>query len=162
MRKNRNEILYYFFQFHIQGFLCVFTSIPLYFLFANKSLNPLNLIGIGLCLAGIAGEAIADNQIQKFKNIRTKNNTVYREGLFKNARHPNLFFELTFWNGIALLGLNLSNTCSLLTLSGPFLLYLIMKYLTIPVTTRHMIKSKPNYKEIIAATNTFWPFSAKK
>jgi steroid 5-alpha reductase family enzyme len=161
MRRNRNEILYYFFQFQIQGVLCVFTSIPLYFLFTNKSLTPLNLFGVGLCIAGIIGEALADHQLQKHKDTRTNNNSVFKGGLFKYSRHPNLFFELTFWSGISLLSVNLNNPCSLLSLSGPILLYLIMRYLTIPITTKHMMKTKPNYKEHIAESNMFWPFSPK-
>jgi steroid 5-alpha reductase family enzyme len=161
LRKNRNELVYYFFQFHLQGLLCVFTAIPLYYVLTKSAMNPLNWLGVGMCIAGILGEATADQQLQKFKNNRKTSTEVFRQGFFKYARHPNLFFELVFWTGMTMIGISPLNYCTYVAILGPTLLWAIMYYLTIPVTTRHMIKTKPNYKQIMAETHTFWPFTAK-
>ena len=161
MRRNKNELIYYFFQFQLQGVLCVFTAIPLYYVLLKSSMNIINWAGVALCIAGIIGEAQADNQIQKFKNTRTSSTDVFREGWFKYSRHPNLFFELCIWTGIAALAITPSNYCSFLALLGPTFLWAIMYYLTIPVTRRHMKKTKPNYDKVISETNVFWPFSGK-
>lgn len=157
LAERKNKTLYYFFQFQLQGVLCMFTAIPLYYVFQVGSFNILNYLGVALCIVGIVGESIADHQLQQFKNRRSDSNSVFREGLFKNARHPNLFFELVFWTGMALIGVNFSSACSALTFLGPFILWAVMNYLTIPITTKHM-KKKPNYREIMNETNKFWPF----
>ena len=134
------------------------TSTPLYYVFMNNEKNIFNYFGIVLCLIGILGEALADHQLQRHKDKRQKNNSVFREGLFKNARHPNLFFELVFWFGIGFIGFNKSNIFTLMSFGGPTFLWMIMYYLTIPITTRHMLKTKEDYKKVMTETNMFWPF----
>jgi steroid 5-alpha reductase family enzyme len=161
LRKNRNEIIYYFYQFQIQGILLTFTSIPLYFAFQQRNLHFLNYVGIILCLAGIVGESIADQQLQNYKNNRTSNSGIFREGLFKYSRHPNLFFEFVFWTGMAIYSVNPANYCSIVAFLGPLLLYLIVRYITVGITTKHMLKSKPEFKKVMEETNMFWPFSPK-
>lgn len=164
LSRNRNKILYYFFQFQFQGILiCLFTSTPLYFILTNKEeLRSYNFVGVFLSLVGIIGETISDFQLQKFKNEKeiqgedTKG--VFRKGLFKKARHPNLFFELVFWFGMGLIGFNHTEMCSLFSFFGPVSLWAIMYFLTIPITTRHMLKTRENYDKVIAETNTFIPF----
>lgn len=154
--------LYFFFQFQMQGVLFTLTSIPLFWLFAESSkrqLNFVNVIGIGLAIIGILGEAVADQQLQNFKDRKideTNKNSLFREGLFKNSRHPNLFFELCFWTGMAFFAINYSNLYSIFALVGPILLWAIMNYLTIPITMNHM-KSKPGYLEYLKETNKFLP-----
>lgn len=157
LRKNRNELTYYFFQFQFQGILLTLTSIPLIYAFkANHQLNFVNYIGFLMCIIGILGEAVADQQLQNYKDNNTTGiKDVFRGGLFKNSRHPNLFFELVFWFGISLTSIH--NFSSLFSLVGPTLLFLIMKYLTIRITEKHMMDSRPNYKEVIKETNMFLP-----
>ena len=157
LRKNRNEFAFYLFQFQFQGILLTLTSIPLiYALQSNHSLNILNYAGILMCIVGIIGEAVSDQQLQNYKdNNITGSKEVFRGGLFKNSRHPNLFFELVFWFGVSFSSIH--NFSSLFSLFGPCLLFLIMKYITIRVTEKHMMDTRPNYKEIIKETNMFLP-----
>ncbi len=161
LRKNRNEILYYFFQFHLQGVLSTLTAIPIYFALQQRKLNVFNFVGVFLCLVGIFGETLADQQLQSYKDSRTGTSEVFRGGLFKYARHPNLFFEMVFWTGMAFYSINPGNYCSLAAFAGPFLLYCIIKYLTVPITTKHMLKTKPDYKKVMEETHLFWPFTQK-
>ena len=158
-KRKMNKTAYYFIQFQLQGVLSTLTSIPLYFaLSAGRSLSPLNYACIGIALIGIIGETIADQQLQNFKNNRKEGQELLREGLFKNARHPNLFFELVFWFGMAGFAVNFNSLGSLFAFAGPVLLWAIMKYLTIPITTKHMLRSKKNYDQVMKETNTFVPF----
>lgn len=155
--QNTSKTLYYFFQFNLQAVLTMITATPLYFVFTNSLFRSYNYLGAGLCLVGVLGEAIADNQLQNYKNRRDSSEGVFREGLFKNARHPNLFFELVFWFGMGLIGFNHANFCTIFALFGPTMLWAIMNYLTIPLTTKHMLKSKKDYQKVIEETNKFWP-----
>jgi steroid 5-alpha reductase family enzyme len=62
-------------------------------------------------------------------------------GLWKKSRHPNLFFELMTWTGFALVGYK-AEYIDLLAFIGPFLLWCVMYFLSIPVSRDHMIKSR--------------------
>ena len=63
------------------------------------------------------------------------------EGLWTYSRHPNLFFELVTWFGFALAGVN-DEYIDILGFLGPILLWAIMKFLSIPVSVKHMIKTR--------------------
>jgi steroid 5-alpha reductase family enzyme len=160
-KRNMNESLYYFMQFQFQGVLSMITAIPLYFLFNQKSqeLQWNNYLGVGLAVAGLVGEAVADNQLYAFKQKRKEKSETLREGLFKKARHPNLFFECVFWSGLAVSAIDTNDVAGTWWAGlGPLALWAIMNYVTIPITTSHMKKSKANYEETIKSTNKFWPF----
>jgi steroid 5-alpha reductase family enzyme len=58
--------------------------------------------GLALSAIGIAGEAIADAQLARFK--RTHKGQVCDVGLWSWSRHPNYFFEWCVWIGYALAG----------------------------------------------------------
>lgn len=158
-KRNINKTAFYFIQFQLQGVLSMFTSIPLYFALSSaRNLTMFNYVFAAIAVAGIIGEAIADQQLQDFKNNRKEGEELFREGLFKKARHPNLFFELVFWCGMAGFAFNPSNLGTLVAFSGPVLLWAIMYYMTIPITTKHMMRTKKNYEEVINETNMFIPF----
>lgn len=86
----------------------------------------------------------------KFKNI-------FNKGLWKVSRHPNLFFELVFWIGITIGGLNLI-PYSLFGFFGPLILFLIMDYLTVPLTEKTMRETRPDFEEFCNQTNRYVPF----
>lgn len=100
-------------QFAIQGLLLCATSIPLYFVFKNQAifaggvLTVKNLAALGLISFGIVGEAISDNQLEKYKELKKRGGTdevFCRDGFWQKSRHPNLFFELMTWTGFSLFG----------------------------------------------------------
>lgn len=119
-----------------------------------------NIVSLGLVSVGIIGETIADNQLQSFKEKRKMRKTeeiILKTGLWKNCRHPNLFFELVTWIGFAAFGV--SNWPSFVAFSGPVFLYLIIDRLTVPLTTKTMRATRgQEYQEHIKNTNTYWPF----
>lgn len=153
------QVLFYFFQFHFQGILFTLTSMPLYWLFIEekREIHPVNYVGVVLAITGLIGEAVADFQLQTFKDNRVDPISILRSGLFKYCRHPNLFFELIFWIGMATFAINAENLYSIFAYFGPLCLWAVMFFLTIPVTTKHM-KSKPQYEDYLKETNVFLPF----
>jgi len=145
----------------LQGLLILFTGLSINYLFINPAtaIGSLGYLGISTCLIGIIGEAIADQQLQNFKNTNTNPQATFREGLFKKSRHPNLFFDLVFWTGISIYSLNPSNLFfTLPAFLGPLSLYFIMARLTIPLTEKHMKKKRPDYEKTLKETNKFLPF----
>ena len=94
-RRDINKTAYYFIQFQLQGVLSVLTSIPLYFALSSaRSLTGFNYACAIIAAIGIIGEAVADQQLQNFKNNRKEGGELFREGLFKKARHPNFLLVL--------------------------------------------------------------------
>ena len=132
----------------------------MYYVFINEnnSFEIINYIGILISCIGIFGEAFADYQLQHWKNNKKPEEKTFRGGLFKNSRHPNLFFELVYWFGMSCYGIKTDDLNTLCAFIGPFFLWVIMYFVTIPITTNHMKKSRPNYEAVISKTNIFIPF----
>jgi steroid 5-alpha reductase family enzyme len=159
-KRKLNNNIHTFIQFQLQGFISLFTGFSINYLFTNpsNSLGPLGVVGAITCIVGVIGEAIADKQLQNFKNTNTEKGKTFRGGLFKHSRHPNLFFDIVFWTGIAIYSINPSNIIgSLPTFFGPLCLWFVMAKLTIPVTEKHMKKTRPDWDKTLKETNTFWP-----
>ena len=161
-KNHRN--LFFFFQYQSQGFMTLFTGVPLYFIFKKKdeSLALHDLLGLALTLVGTAGQALADQQLFSFKSrvgVNSKCREIFRGGFWKKSRHPNLFFDLLVWTGFAIAGLNFHNLSgSCWGLLGPISLFFGMNFGTCPITDKHMKDSKDNYEKMIQETNKFIPF----
>lgn len=100
-------------------------------------------------------EDVAANQEENASKDEFPN--IFRGGLWKMSRHPNLFFELVFWFGIAIGGLN-EYTISFMGFIGPIFLFIIMRYITVPMTEAYMRKTRKNYPDFCKKTNMFIPF----
>ena len=160
-KRKLSKYTFGFYQFQLQGLLSLFTGYSINYVFTHPSTNlgPLAYVGVAMCIVGIIGETVADLQIQKFKNTNTDPQAVFRGGLFKKSRHPNLFFEQMFWWGIAVYSVNTRNLIGCLpTFFGPLFLWFVMSGLTIPITEAHMKTKRPEYYKVVAETNKFLPF----
>lgn len=92
-----------------------------------------------------------------FKSGKTdKYPNIYRGGLWKYSRHPNLFFELVFWFGMAIGGLN-DLRFSFFGFVGFGMLFIILRFGTIPITEEYMHNSRPNYEDFCKGTNILLP-----
>ena len=56
-----------------------------------------DLLGATILLVGIAGEALADSQIERFRDDPANKGQVCDRGLWAWSRHPNYFFEWLGW-----------------------------------------------------------------
>lgn len=150
------------------------TSSMLYFTFNSHQEKPSVLdnvcfyTGALVALRGLYLEAKSDNQLEEWKfakangikrevdpnnkeevekqKLREKFHRNCIDGLWAKTRHPNLYYELNFWFGLALSSVNLvSNPISLLAFGGPMFLTLIMKRLTIPLTEKTMKPKREEY-----------------
>lgn len=167
---NRNVL--YFIQFELQAFLCALTSCSLFFVFRDNKVqsdfavffeNWNYVLGVVLVIIGIIGESVSDYQLENFKNTFYGSGNgdksvkkVCEEGLWKNSRHPNLFFEFCIWLGFGLAGIREAG--DLLGLISPLSLFLVVNFLSVPITEKHMSKSRPYWPDYVARTNKYWPF----
>lgn len=166
---NRNVL--YFIQFELQAFLGALTSCSLYFVFRENKItsdvgeffkNWNYFLGILLVIIGIIGEAISDYQLEAFKSTFYGSGgdksvkKVCEDGLWKYSRHPNLFFEFCIWLGFGLAGIREAG--DILGLISPVSLFIVVNFLSVPITETHMSKSRPYWQEYIGRTNKYWPF----
>lgn len=120
------------FNYQFQGVLQNLIAIP--WLSLNPQLNKYSLVGLGLFFLGFSLECLADYQLYQFKNQQGKG--VCQQGLWQFSRHPNYFGECLLWTGFACL------STSAWALLSPLSLYVIMRYLTGPLTEEQSLKSK--------------------
>ena len=168
---NRNIL--YFIQFELQAFLAVLTSCCLFFVFRENKIkddfgeffeNWNYVLGLILVIMGIIGEAVSDYQLETFKNTlygvvgEGTNNVkkVCEEGLWRYSRHPNLFFEFCIWFGFGLAGIRGPGDC--LALISPVALFVVVNFLSVPITEKHMSKSRPYWSDYVNRTNKYFPF----
>lgn len=112
-------------------------------------------IGLAVWLAAVAGEWIADRQLQQFRADPRNRGAVCREGLWRYSRHPNYFFEWLHWWAYVVIG-----HAQLLTFLGPVVMLLFLFRITgIPYTERQAVRSRGDaYRAYQRTTSAFIPW----
>lgn len=154
---NTNEALSFFFNYQLQAVLLLPIALSGYYIFQNKiPMNIVTILGLALIVTGILGEAFADQQLYHAKQAGFSG--VYQDKLWAYSRHPNYFFEIITWLGFGIIGMVTSST--FMALVAPAALYLIMTYLTIPITERNSLKKRPEaYKHYMNNVPQLWPWA---
>jgi steroid 5-alpha reductase family enzyme len=136
---NTKKPLGFFINFQLQGVFIFIVSVSWYFIALSPS-NTINLIdwvGIVCFIIALSLESLADLQLQRFKKAYP--GQVCNHKLWRFSRHPNCFFEWLIWCSFTLFAI--SSPYGALSLISPLALYLIMVFITIPITERESIKS---------------------
>ena len=129
--------------FLFQGLLDLFLALP--FLLASLDpaprIHPLAWLGAGLWAVSVLGEALADQQLRRFKRDPLNHGQVCRDGLWALSRHPNYFFEWLVWVAFALLATaspwgGAAWSCPLL------MLFFLLRVTGIPATEAQAVASK--------------------
>jgi steroid 5-alpha reductase family enzyme len=150
--------------FELQAVIAVLFSLPFLLASVNPraALGTLELAGLALALVGIAGEATADWQAQRFKADPANNSRVVNVGLWRYSRHPNYFFESIVWWGFFIAALD--SPYGWVTLACPLLmLYLLLHVTGIPLTEKHSLESRGDvYRAYQRTTSRFVPWFPRK
>lgn len=154
----------FFLFFELQALVVVIFSLPFLFVSFNpqRALHPLEISGLLLALLALCGEAIADRQMQRFKERPEAPGQVCQEGLWRYSRHPNYFFESLIWWAFFLVAL--PAPWGWTTLICPLLmLYFLLKVTGIPLTEEYAVKSKGEaYRKYQRTTSAFIPWFRKQ
>ncbi|MFW9922367.1 MAG: DUF1295 domain-containing protein [Candidatus Thorarchaeota archaeon] len=122
------------------------------------------VFGLVVWVLGFYFEAMGDKQLRNFVKNPENKGKVIDIGLWKYTRHPNYFGEITMSWGIFLITLSLvnENLFLLITIIGPILYTLLIRYVTgVPEIEKHLI-TKPGYKEYKEKTSVLIPWIPKK
>jgi steroid 5-alpha reductase family enzyme len=149
--------------FLLQGLLLWIISIPLLaaqYPAQPASLQLLDYLGLGVWMIGFFFEFMGDLQLARFRSKPSNKGMVLDHGVWKYTRHPNYFGDSAQWWGYFLIAMSaggwwvvyspLMMTLLLLNVSGVALLEKTLK------------ETKPQYKEYVEKTSSFFPLPPKK
>lgn len=155
---NAQKKLFGFFQ--LQAFWSVLFALPILLAATNPQPfpSPTDVAGILLWGFAVAGEAISDWQLQRFRMDPANRGQVCRNGLWYYTRHPNYFFEWLHWWVYPLLAVGAPGGG--FALAGPLVMYWFLTRVTgIPPTEAQALRSRGEaYREYQATTNSFFPW----
>jgi steroid 5-alpha reductase family enzyme len=140
-------------------------SIPLAFAvfvaahFPSDVLRPQDYLGALILATGIAGEALADAQLKRFRDDPAGKGRVCDVGLWRWSRHPNYFFEWFGWFAYPVIALSPDYPWGWATLLAPAFMYWILVYVTgIPPLEDQMLRSRGDrYRKYQSRTSRFFP-----
>lgn len=141
-----------FFNYQIQGVLQWLVASCWYF---NMQDIPLSWSWVTLItllfLLGLFIEVIADEQLKQFK--KHPEGPICQKGLWFYSRHPNYCGELIIWISFGLFSFHLASLIS------PLTLYLIMRFITGPLTEETSVAHKGEaYRQYQKTTPMIWPY----
>ena len=149
--------------FQLQAVLIVLLSIPFLVICRNDrpGISGIEWLGLAIWFLAIAGEAVADAQLKRFRARPENQGRVCQAGLWNYSRHPNYFFEWLVWVGIFVFALGSPLGCA--TIFAPALmLFFLLRVTGIPLTEELSLKSKgAAYREYQRTTSAFVPWFKK-
>jgi len=159
-RQSPAAALAFFPFFQAQALVAVLLSVPALVAAFNPEprISYVEWAAVALWCVAIAGESIADRQLERFKARPDSRGRTCRDGLWRYSRHPNYFFEWLVWVAYALFAL--ASPWGWLALSAPALmLYLLFRVTGIPATEAQALRSRgDDYRQYQATTSAFVPW----
>ncbi len=117
------------------------------------------LHGLGALVwaVGFYFEAVGDWQLMEFKSRPENEGRVLDKGLWRYTRHPNYFGDFLVWWGLYLVALG--NGAPWWTVVGPAVMSVfLMKVSGVTLLEKSMADRKPEYREYVRRTSTFFPW----
>jgi steroid 5-alpha reductase family enzyme len=153
----------YFQVFLLQGVLMMLVSLPLLGVNTGSQtghLNWLDYMGILVWVIGFAFEAGGDFQLSRFKQNPKNKGKVLNSGFWKYTRHPNYFGDSAVWWSFAIFSIAAG---SYWQIAGTLLMtLLIIKVSGVALLEKSLNDTKPQYREYIEKTSSFFPWFPKK
>jgi len=142
-------------------------SIPLAFSILLAASNPYSsfrtqdFLAILVFVIAIGGEALADEQLRRFRKNPNNKGAICDAGLWKLSRHPNYFFEWFGWLSYPLFAIDFTGGFSwgFAAVAGPACMYWLLVYVSgIPPLEEHMIRRHgAKFRDYQLKTPAFFP-----
>lgn len=149
--------------FLLQGTLALLISLPLQVAAqsARPQLSSLDILGTGVVVIGLLLEAVADDQLRRFRNNPQNRGKVLDTGLWRYSRHPNYFGESVLWLGFGLWASD--DALFPYTWLGPLLMwFLLLRVSGVTLLDAHLEQRKPDYAAYIQKTSAFFPWPPRR
>lgn len=149
--------------FLLQAGLVVLFALPFVAVAANPraGFSAWSLAAVLVWIGSVAGEAVADQQLARFRSNPANHGKTCRAGLWRYSRHPNYFFE--WLHGFSYLLLAVGSPQWWLALSGPLLMYVFLRWLSgIPHTEKQALRTRgEDYRDYQRSTPMLFPWFPK-
>ena len=153
----------FFLFFMAQALLVVLFALP----FAAAARSPVDaawpwiVLAVAIWVGSVAGEAIADRQLARFRADPANRGRTCREGLWRYSRHPNYFFEWLHW--FAYVALAVGSPWQGLSWCGPVVMYVFLRWISgIPYTEAQALRTRGDeYREYQRTTPMLFPWFPK-
>jgi len=116
-----------------------------------------DLAAVLIAIVALGGEAIADQQLARWRGDPANAGRTCRTGLWRFSRHPNYFFEWLHWFAYPLIAVGLPLGWTLWGIPALMLL-LVLKVTGIPPTEARAVERRgDDYRAYQASTSAFFP-----
>jgi len=161
--ENRYWWISFFQTFLLQGLLMWLISAPLLGAqFYGHDSNPgiIDLAGMVLWITGFTFETGGDIQLALFKADPANKGKVLNKGFWHYTRHPNYFGDSAVWWGYGLICMAAGSYLPML--SSLLMTALIVKVSGVALLEKTLKEEKPQYREYVEKTSSFFPWFPKK
>ena len=149
-----NRRFFWFFQLQAAG--VVLFSLPFALIALDGGeVGVLEWKGVLVWLLGNAGVVVADVQLARWRRDPANRGKTLRSGLWAWSRHPNYFFELATWCGVALVATAAPWGWTAWIVPA-VLLFLLFRVTGIPATEAQALRNRDDYAEY-QRTSVFVP-----
>ena len=126
---------------------------PLLYIFINDvDVNIYLYISSIITFLAVILEAVADEQMRKFRSDPKNKGKTMKYKLWRYSRHPNYLGEIGFWFGIYFMGIS-SGFAPLWLIVCPLAMLLLFVLVSCPMMDERSLKNRPNYKEYMDNTS---------
>ena len=102
-------------------------------------------VGLLIIVIAVAGEALADAQLERYRATPGAKDAVCEIGLWRYSRHPNYFFEWIVWLAypVIAIGFPHPNVFGLIAFVGPVFMYWLLVHVSgVPPLEAHMLRTR--------------------
>ena len=126
---------------------------PLVYIFINDvDVNIYLYISSIITFLAVILEAVADEQMRKFRSDPKNKGKTMKYKLWRYSRHPNYLGEIGFWFGIYFMGIS-SGFAPLWLIVCPLAMLLLFVLVSCPMMDERSLKNRPNYREYMDNTS---------
>ena len=126
---------------------------PLLYIFINDvDVNVYIYISSIITFLAVILEAVADEQMRKFRSDPKNKGKTMKYKLWRYSRHPNYLGEIGFWFGIYFMGIS-SGFAPLWLIVCPLAMLLLFVLVSCPMMDERSLKNRPNYREYMDNTS---------
>jgi steroid 5-alpha reductase family enzyme len=149
--------------FQLQALLMPVFALP----FAAVAVNPRSApawlaAAVTIWGVGVAGEALADAQLSRFRADPANRGRTCRDGFWRYSRHPNYFFEWLHW--FAYVALAAGSPLWGLAWLGPLGMWVFLRFLSgVPWTEAQALRSRgEDYRDYQRCTPMLFPWFPRR
>ena len=146
--------------FFLQATLATLLSLPLLVVQRATAVPAAALVaGCALWLTGFLCEAVADWQLQRFRERPRPGRGVLGvldTGLWRYSRHPNYFGEALLWWGYGTIAAGCGTAWVLLAPAA--MTFLLLRVSGVTLLEKTIVGRRPEYADYIARTSAFIPW----